>query len=172
MSFATAPPSVTNLVPGSTGTNHPLGTATRSRASNVSPASAATIPVDQSALISRSRAAGAQKTAASIKTDVAVGATRSKAEYRAFLRQCALRLVEKDRFDHGMLMCAETPPRSNLVKPDLHGTTDRTDEVAGLREWAILLSHRCRRLLSDIAAVASSPPFSDGIGRVRMLEPI
>ena len=51
-----------------------------------------------------------KKTTACIKTDVTVGATRSKAEDCSIGRQRALSLVEKDRFDHGMLMCAEVAP--------------------------------------------------------------
>ncbi len=49
-SFATAPPRVTNFVPGTTGGNQPCGTVTRSRRSSVSPASARSTPRSRSKL--------------------------------------------------------------------------------------------------------------------------
>ncbi len=53
-SLATAPPSVTKRLPGSTGTVQPRGTARRSSALRLVPASARTTPASQSAEISRS----------------------------------------------------------------------------------------------------------------------
>jgi hypothetical protein len=44
MSFATAPPSVTNLVPGVTGRNHPLGTKTLRIVARLTPLSARKMP--------------------------------------------------------------------------------------------------------------------------------
>ena len=48
MSLATAPPTVTNRVPGDTGTNHPRGTINRSRSSMLSPAGTVAVPADAS----------------------------------------------------------------------------------------------------------------------------
>ena len=44
MSLASAPPTVTNRVPGDTGTNHPRGTISRSRSSIPSPAGTMAVP--------------------------------------------------------------------------------------------------------------------------------
>jgi hypothetical protein len=45
MSFAIAPPSVTNLVPGVTGRNHPFGTNTFRIVARLTPLSARKMPV-------------------------------------------------------------------------------------------------------------------------------
>ena len=48
MSLAMAPPTVTNRVPGVTGTNQPRGTSTRSSSSRLTPAGTVTVPAASS----------------------------------------------------------------------------------------------------------------------------